>query len=175
VGVPTLLLGVLPLVGLSQPDLTTVVFSALVGAFIYAGATASLRRADYLERLPRASVAALARPALEVTAGLPLAEAVRRAQEADLHALVVVDSSGRLQAVVNEAAVLATPQERRPWVTVDAVARTIEDGMVLSPTLEGEQLLAAMRATPASEYVVTDPPRPVRVLVTADVAAAVTP
>ena len=175
VGVPVILLGVLPLVGLSQPTLPTVLFTALVAAFIYAGATASLRRADYLARLPRASVAALARPALEVTAGLPLAVAVRRAQEAGLHALVVVDSSGRLQSVVNETAVLATPEERRPWVTVDAVSRTIEDGMVLAPTLAGEQLLEAMRATPASEYVVADPPRPVRVLVTADVAAAVTP
>jgi Zn-dependent protease/CBS domain-containing protein len=175
VGVPALLLGVLPLVGLAQPDATTLLFSALVAAFIYTGATASLRRAEYLERLPRASVAALARPALEVSAGLPLAEAVRRAQEAGLHALVVVDSSGRLQAVVNEAAVLATPLERRPWVTVDTVSRTIEDGMVLSPTLAGERLLEAMRAVPASEYVVVDPPRPVRVLVTADVAAAVKP
>ena len=175
VGVPALLLGVLPLIGLSEPSLTTVLFSALVAAFIYAGATASLRRGEYLERLPRASVAALARPALEVTAGLPLAEAVRRAQEAGLHALVVVDSSGRLQAVVSEAAVLATPEERRPWVTVDAVARRVEDGLVLSPTLTGEQLLTVMRATPSSEYVVVDPPGPVRVLVTADVAAAVTP
>jgi Zn-dependent protease len=71
VGVPALLLGVLPLVGLSQPDLMTILFSALVAAFIYAGATASLRRAEYLERLPRASVASLARPALEVAAACP--------------------------------------------------------------------------------------------------------
>ena len=175
VGVPVLLLGVLPLVGLSQPSLVTVLFSALVAAFIYAGATASLRRADYLERLPRASVASLARPALEVAAGLPLAEAVRRAHEARVHALVVVDSAGRVQAVVSEAAVLATPEQRRPWVTVDTVARRVEDEDVLAPTLTGEQLLQAMRARPASEYVVVDPPRPVRVLVTADVAAAVTP
>jgi hypothetical protein len=77
--------------------------------------------------------------------------------------------------VVNEAAVLATPEERRPWVTVDTVSRRIEEGMLLPPALEGEQLLDAMRAAPASEYVVADPPHPVRVLVTADVAAAVTP
>ena len=175
VGVPALLLGVLPLVGLSDPSLTTVLFAGLVAAFIYAGATASLRRAEYMDRLPRASVAQLARPALEVAGGLPLSEAVRRAQEAGLHALVVVDSSGRLQAVVNEAAVLATPEQRRPWVTVDTVSRRVEDGLVLPASLTGESLLAAMRAHPASEYVVVDPPRPVRVLVTADVAAAVTP
>ncbi len=169
---PVLLLGVLPATGVSTASIGTVLFTALIAGFIYVGASASLQRAKYLERLPRASVAVLARPAMEVSGDLPLAEAVRRAQESGLRALVVVDSSGRLQAVVSEASVLATPEERRPWITVDAVARRIEDGLVLDPALEGEELLAAMRATPASEYVV---PGPLRVLVTADVAAALQP
>lgn len=172
--VPVLLLGVLPATGVSTTSIGTVLFTALIAGFIYVGASASLQRAKYLERLPRASVAALARPALEVAGDLPLAEAVRRAQASGMRALVVVDSSGALLAVVSEASVLATPEERRPWVTVDTVARRIEDGLVLDPGLEGEELLAAMRATPASEYVVPDPSGPVRVLVTADVAAAVT-
>ena len=173
--VPALLLGVLPALGVTSTSVFTVVFTVLIAAFIYAGASASLQRAKVLERLPRATVARLARPALEVPADLPLAEAVRRAQEADLRAIVVTDSAGRLQAVVSEAAVLATPEERRPWVTVDTVARRLEDGLVLDPSLEGEALLTAMRATPATEYVVPDPAGPVRVLVTADVAQAVTP
>ena len=172
--VPVLLLGVLPATGVSTTSIGTVLFTALIAGFIYVGASASLQRAKYLERLPRASVAALARPALEVAGDLPLAEAVRRAQASGMRALVVVDSSGALLAVVSEASVLATPEERRPWVTVDTVARRIEDGLVLDPGLEGEELLAAMRATPASEYVVPGPSGPVRVLVTADGAAAVT-
>lgn len=172
--VPVLLLGVLPATGVSTASVGTVLFTALIAGFIYVGASASLQRAKYLERLPRASVAALARPALEVAGDLPLAEAVRRAQASGLRAIVVRDSAGGLQGVVSEASVLATPEERRPWVTVDTVARRVEDGLVLDPALEGEALLAAMRATPASEYVVPDPTGPVRVLVTADVAAAVT-
>ena len=172
--VPALLLGVLPGLGVTSFDITTVVFTALIAAFIYVGASASLKRARFVERLPRASVAALARPALEVPADLPLAEAVRRAHEVGARALVVVDSAGRLQAVVSEAAVLATPEERRPWVTVGTVSRTLEDGLVLDSGLQGEDLLAAMRAFPASEYVVPDPAGQVRVLVTADVAQAVT-
>lgn len=173
--VPVLLLGVLPALGVTSTSVLTVLFTALIAAFIYAGASASLQRSKVLARLPRASVAGLARPALEVAADLPLAEAVRRAQESDLRAIVVTDSAGRLQAVVSEAAVLATPEERRPWVTVDSVARRVEDGMVLDPSLQGEALLEAMRATPATEYVVPDPAGAVRVLVTADVAQAVTP
>jgi len=173
--VPGLLLGVLPAVGVTSLDITTVIFTALIAAFIYVGASASLQRARFVERLPRASVAALARPALEVAADLPLAEAVRRAHEAGARAIVVIDSSGRLQAVVSEAAVLATPEERRPWVTVGTVSRQLEEGLMLDVALQGEALLAAMRAFPASEYVVPDPGGPVRVLVTADVAEAVTP
>lgn len=172
--VPVLLLLVLPATGVTSAGLATVVLTALVAAFIYAGATASLRRARYVERLPRASVAELARPAVEVPADLPLSEAVRRAHAAGARALVVVDTAGRRQAVVHEAAVLATPEDRRPWVTVAAVSRRLEDGLVLDPALRGEALLAAMRATPASEYLVDDGSGAVRVLVASDVAQAVT-
>ena len=74
--VPVLLVGVLPALGVTQPSLYTVLFAGLISAFIYAGATATLRRAKFVARLPRASVKILARPALTVAADLPLAEAV---------------------------------------------------------------------------------------------------
>jgi hypothetical protein len=181
--VPVLLLGVLPAVGLSDVGVGTVLFAGLVSAFIYAGATATLQQARLATRLPRASVAALARPALAVAGDVPLAEAVRRAQSADVRAVVVVDSTGAPSALVSEAAVLATPEDRRPWVPVSSVARRLQDGLLLDPSLTGEQLLEAMRRTPASEYLVADPPGPgsapgeqrLRVLVAADVAAAVAP
>ena len=173
--VPLLLLVVLPALDVTSASLATVVFTALIAAFVYVGASASLQRARFVAKLPGASIARLARPALQVTADVPLAEAVRRAHEAGARAMVVTDSAGRVQAVVNEAAVLATPEERRPWVTVDTVSRRLEDGLLLDPGLEGEPLLEAIRATPATEYVVRDPDGAVRVLVTADVAAAVTP
>jgi Zn-dependent protease/CBS domain-containing protein len=172
--VPAVPLLLLPALGFGDPTLVNVLFTALIGAFIYLGATASLQRARLLQRLPRARAGALARPALEVPSSLPLAEAVRRAHEADVHGLVVVDGAGRLEAVVSEAAVKATPEQRRPWVTVSAVARRLEDEMVLDPDLSGEDLLDVMRATPASEYVVRDPASgEMRVLVAADVAKAV--
>ncbi|MBC7375788.1 MAG: site-2 protease family protein, partial [Frankiales bacterium] len=170
--VPVLLLGVLPGLGVTQLSVSTVLLTALVAAFIYVGANATLKREAFQARVPRASVAALARPAVAVPAGTPLAEAVRQAQEAGVHGVVVVDGLGRPEAVVNEAALLAVPEDRRPWVAVSTVARRIVDGMVLDASLSGEALLAAMRALPASEYVVE---HPLRVLATADVAAVVTP
>ncbi|HMA46635.1 MAG TPA: peptidase M50, partial [Frankiaceae bacterium] len=75
----------------------------------------------------------------------------------------------------NGAAVDALPQARRPWVPVSSVSRPLEGGMVLDADLEGEDLLAALSATPASEYVVFQGQRPVGVLATVDVIARIDP
>ncbi len=168
--VPGVLLGLLPAVGVGQRDLTAVLLSALVGTFIYLGARASLLRGEAVSRLPLLTLDALARPALAVAPTLPLAEAVRQAHEAGARALVVVDSAGRLEGVVSEAWVRQVPTDRRPWVQVADGARRLEPALLLDPAVTGEALLAAMTATPASEYVVEG--SPLRVLVSADVAEA---
>jgi Zn-dependent protease len=177
---PLLLLGVLPAAGIVRTTTPGIVFTVLMAVFVYAGATATLQQAQLAQRLPRASVAALARPAIGVLADVPLAEVVRRAQLADVRGVVVVDGTGRPQAVVSEAAVLATPEDRRPWVPVSSVARRLQDGLVLDPSLTGEPLLEAMRRVPASEYLVGDtvrrgPDAAFRVLASADVVAVVSP
>ncbi|MFP5218954.1 MAG: site-2 protease family protein, partial [Actinomycetes bacterium] len=107
--VPVLVVVGLPALGLGRPTLLTGVFAGLIAAFVYAGASASLRRAQVVQRLPAGTVGRLARPALAVPADLPLAEAVRQAQQAGRYAVVVVDGAGRPVAVANEAAVRATP------------------------------------------------------------------
>jgi Zn-dependent protease len=171
--VPLVLVGVLPAVGVGDRGITTVVVSALVGTFIYVGASASLRRAKVATALPGVTVARLARAALGVAPTTPLAEAVRQAHEAKLRAIVVVDGNGRVEGVVSEAWVRQVPMERRPWVVVADGARKVEPGLVLDPSLSGDDLLERMRATPASEYLVKGP-QP-QVLVSADVAAAMQP
>lgn len=171
--VPLALFGAVPLLG-GRVTLVGAAFALLLGAFIYGGATASLKAARLSRRLPAVTVARLARPALSVPGDLPLAETLRRTAERGLHAIVVVDGAGRPDAVVSEAAVLDVPPARRPWVPVSSVARRLEAGLLLEPALAGEALLAAMRATPGSEYVIRDPAGdPPRVLVAADIARAV--
>jgi hypothetical protein len=59
--------------------------------------------------------------------------------------------------VVDEAALLATPEERRPWVPVSAVARTLEDGLTLPAGLAGEELVLAISRVPAHEYLLVEP------------------
>jgi Zn-dependent protease len=170
--IPVLVVGVLPAYGIGERDVLTVAVSALVGAFIYQGAAQSLRRSLVLSRLPAVSVEGLARPALAVPATLPLGEAVRQAQEAGVGALVVVDGAGKVEGIVSEAWVRKVPVERRPWVAVADGARRVEPSLVLAAGLVGEDLLSAMQQAPASEYLVEGPVP--RVLVSADVAAAVT-
>jgi Zn-dependent protease/CBS domain-containing protein len=131
-----------------------ILLASLLAAFIWIGATQSLAAATLSSRLPTLQVAALVRPSLEVPSDLPLAEAVRRAWDTGVRALVVVDAAGRPRALVSETHVMAVPQDRRPWTTVSDVARPLEPGLVLSDSLEGEGLVEAFRRMPASEYLV---------------------
>ncbi|MDP9418449.1 MAG: site-2 protease family protein, partial [Actinomycetota bacterium] len=109
-----------------------------------------------------------------VPAELPLSEAVERARAGAAAALVVVDVGGRAVGIVDEAGVAATPPHRRPWVAAGAVSRGLHDGLVLSADLGGDDLLAAMRRSPAREYVVVEPSGELYgVLATTDVERAV--
>ncbi len=156
-----------------QPDLVFVIWTALIGAFVWSGATGALRAEQVQGKLRGLSVRALTRPALPVLADTPLAEALRRLGESGAAALVVVDRDDRPVALVNGTAVAATPVERRPWVNVGVVSRRLEPGLFLEMNLDGPGLLAAMRDVPAEEYLVVDDQRRVfGVLSTSDVNAA---
>ena len=158
-----------------QPSLTLVVFGAMIGAYLFAGATAALRSSAITARVPTLSVAQLARRAVPVVKDLPLAEALRQVAAASAGAFVVVGTDGGAVAVGHEEAVRAVPEQRRPWVPASSVAKALDPGAVLSSSLSGEPLLAAMRAHPATEYLVVDDQRRIfGVLSTADVEAALT-
>lgn len=136
--------------------LGTAIFGLALGAFIWVAATQSLRVAEMQERLPLLSMPRLLRRGLLVHADLPVSEAIRQAGEAHAGGLVVVDSANKPQAIVDERRIGAVPMERRPWVPVSEVARPIEPGLVLGVGLSGDALLAALRSTPAHEYLVVN-------------------
>jgi len=141
----------------AQPDIIDYLIGFMIGAFLWAGATQALLVTKVRSKLPGLHARRLARPAIGVPADLPMAEAVRRAQEAHAGSLVVVTTEGRPLGIVNEAAVVSTPEERRPWVPIGDLARRLEDGLMLAADLSGEDLLKAMQRTPASEYVLMEP------------------
>jgi hypothetical protein len=107
-----------------------------------------------------------------VPTGTPLAEGIRRAWEAGHGdaSLAVADTSGRVVALVHDAAAAAVPVERRPWVPVDDVARTLDPGRTLAADLAGEDVLRAVQAHPAPSYLVVSDGVVVGVLRTADLA-----
>ncbi|UUU20841.1 site-2 protease family protein [Streptomyces sp. DSM 40750] len=130
--------------------------AAILAAIIWTGAGNSLRMARLREHLPELQARALTRRAVPVETDTPLSEALRRANEAGARALVVVDPDGEPLSLVREAAIVGVPEHRRPWVAVGGLAQDLTDGMRVSAELAGEALLEALRAAPATEYLVVE-------------------
>ncbi len=139
------------------PDIFDYILAFIIASFLWSGATASIVNAKVRRRLPALRARPLARRVVAVPTELPINEAVRRAQEVGAGAIVVHSGDDRLSGVVSETALLATPEDRRAWVPVSSVSRTIEDGMVLGADIAGEDLIKAMSSTPAEEYVLVEP------------------
>jgi Zn-dependent protease len=140
----------------TSPEILDVALAFVIAAFLWSGATAAMSSARLRSRLPDLVARELVRRTLAVPDDLPLAEAVRRAKESGAGSLVTVSSGGVPVGVVSEAALHAMPEDRRPWVSVSAVARTIEDGLRLPADIHGEDLVMAISRTPADEYLLLE-------------------
>lgn len=161
-----------PLTG-RRPDVVDFVLAVVVALFLWSGATAAMASARARSRMPHLVARQLARRTLAVPGDLPLAEAVRRARDEQAGSIVTVTGAGVPDGIVSEAAVTATPEERRPWVATSTVARSLAPGLRLPAELSGEDLVRALTSTPASEYLLVDGEgRVVGVLATADVDRA---
>jgi len=141
----------------SGGDLVTVVWLAVIAAFMWTGAGQAIKATRFRARLPALQARRLARKVVNVAASTPLAEAIRRAEESQARAVVVVDHEDKPIAIVNETAVMATPPQRRPWIETGSLARTLEPDLVLSADLSGLALLDAIRRAPATEYLLVEP------------------
>lgn len=156
-----------------EPRLTSYIVAVILGVFLWSGASASILSARARMRLPLLVARDLARRTLAVPADLPLAEAVRRAQEAEAGSIVTVTTGGEPVGLVHEGALLATPEDRRPWMATSTVTRRLEDGLTLPVDIDGEALIQAISKTPAPEYLLVEPDGSIYgVLVTSDVDAA---
>ena len=154
-------------------DIFDYLIVAVIAAFLWSGASASIANARIRRRLPALQARPLARRVVAVPEDLPIAEAVRRAQDDGAGAIVVHAGDDRLSGIVSEKALLAVPEERRAWVPARDVARSVEQGLVLGADIAGEDLVRAMASTPAEEYVLVEPDGTLfGVLATADVDRA---
>ncbi len=155
------------------PTLVDYLLVAVLGVFLWTGATAAMTQARLRSRIPLLVARPLARRTIAVPGDVPLAEALRRAQGAAVTTIVTTSSSGQPTGIVSQSAVVATPEERRPWVATSAVSRTLEEGLTLPATIAGEELISAISRRPAEEYLLLEDDGSVLgVLSTADVNRA---
>lgn len=153
--------------------LTAGLMTVALAVYLWVAAGQSLRVGEVLSRVPQLDLERLLRPGMLVPADLSVAEALRRAWSGNVRGLVVVDSLDQPSAIVNEALISAVPPPRRAWTQLASVARPLEPGLVLPRGLDGEQLLTAVRDTPAQEYLVVNADgSPAGILSAADLAAA---
>jgi Zn-dependent protease len=153
-------------------SLVSLVFMLLVAVTLWQGASAAIKLSHLASKLPTLNVRGLVRPVFPVPTGTPLAEAERRATAtgAPGSVLGVADASGRLVALVQDQSAQAVPTERRPWVPVESVARTLDPARTLAVDLTGEDLIRAIQADPSPTYLVVAGDEVVGVLRTADLA-----
>ena len=156
-----------------RTDITDYIIAIVFGWFMWSAATSAIVSGRIRAKLPELRGRVLARRTLSVSEDVPLAQAIREAHELHAGSIVTQDQLGHPVGIVNEAAVLATPEERRAWMAVSAVARTLEPGITLPADISGEKLLLAMQASPATEYLLVEADgRVYGVLCTSDVDAA---
>ena len=174
-GLAVIVLAVPFVIARGVPDTVDLILAFLIAMLLWSGARQALATGRVRSRLPKLDLQKITRRAAPVLGDVPVAEALRQAAEAHVKALVVVDSAGRPTGLVKESAIKAIPADRRPWVPIRQAARSINDGLILRLDTAGEAVIAAMRTTPASEYLVLDAQGDVYgILSIADVEAVLT-
>jgi Zn-dependent protease/CBS domain-containing protein len=138
--------------GIAEIGATAMGFA--VAAFLWFGASHTLRVTELSERADSLELGHLIRPAVYVRPETPISEAVRQVSAARAAGIVVIDAQGRSRGIVREADIARLEPSRRPWTTVADVSRSLEPGLVISDTMSGADLLHLVRSTPASEYLV---------------------
>jgi Zn-dependent protease/CBS domain-containing protein len=143
--------------GNSPADLASIsstVMGFAVVAFLWFGAGQALRTAELSARAANLRLGELLRASVYLPGHTPVSEAVRQATGTGATGIVVIDGQGRSRAIADEGQIALISADRRPWTSLGQVARELEPGLVLAEDLSGEDLIDALRAHPASEYLV---------------------
>jgi Zn-dependent protease len=168
-----------PLTSGTRPDWVVVMWAALIGAFLWSGATEAMRTGRRRERLGAVTVRSLAMPALAVGQGSTVADVVHAAGGSTAGDLVVVvtDATGAPVGWVDPGAVTAIPAARATSTPVDAVLVPFAPGSAVDAGAGGPELLQHLAGTSGGARLVpvVDGGRVSGVLDVARVAAAVRP
>ncbi|NUP74070.1 MAG: site-2 protease family protein [Sinomonas sp.] len=146
---------VLPWLRGQGPDISFTLVFVLVAAFLWQGASASIRNAGFRSRLPGIVAGQLAAPAV----GVPNFATVEQAIQAGAGRGIVVvlcAPDGKPQGVVDPAAVARVPEAARPSTPVTAVGYALAPGAYVPETAGGQELVQYLAQLQGTEYAVVD-------------------
>ncbi|MFD4992176.1 site-2 protease family protein [Cellulosimicrobium cellulans] len=159
-----------------QPDLWTVAWAALIGAFLWSGAGQAITVGRSREAVSGLSVRGLARPAVAVPSTATVAAVGRSvALAGGPHVLaVLVDGTGRPVGYADPGAAAAVPPDAAETTPVGAVAVPLPVGATIDAHLQGQDMLAVLARVgrDGAVVVVTDGGRVVGALEVARVVTA---
>lgn len=138
-----------PLLAGRTPDLVTIAWAALVGAFLWSGASGAIRGARTGRAVDALTVQRVGSPATAVGARASLAEARAAAAAAGVADVVVVAPDGRPAAYVDTAAAASVPPALAGTTAVGAVSAPLPVGTTVDGALVGQALLHALSAASA--------------------------
>jgi hypothetical protein len=143
----TLLLALgLPLASGGTPSLFTVVWAALIAAFLWSGASQSIASGNRGRQVDSLTVAGVGRRAVGVPYDATVLEAGLRAQAAGAVDVVLLSPDGRPAAFVDTAAAASVPADAVATTPVQAVSVPLPFGAVIDAHARGHTLLQAVAA-----------------------------
>ena len=143
VGLVVLAVGI-PWASGATPSTFNVIWAALLGAFLWSGATAAIRSARQQRVVQSLTLAWVARPALAVAPDETVAVAGQHAVATGATEVVLVAPDGRPAAYVDVEAAGRVPAAAAALTPVSAVAVPIPVGAWVDGRLSGEPLLNAL-------------------------------
>ncbi|UZN01599.1 site-2 protease family protein [Cellulomonas sp. S1-8] len=157
-----------------SPDLVSVVWAALIGAFLWSGASAAVRAGRSGRAVEALTLQRVGRPAVVVGAQASLAQAQATAAAAQTAEVVVLAPDGRPAAYVDTEAAARVPADLAGTTNVVAVSTPLPVGAVVDGSLTGDALLRALSAASAHGPVIAAvvAGRVVALVRTGDVVAA---
>ncbi|WP_028048111.1 site-2 protease family protein [Cellulomonas sp. URHD0024] len=133
-----------PLMTGRQPDISTVVWSALIGSFLWSGASAAVRGGRSQKAVTQITLATVGRRAVSVGHTDSLAHAGTVAAAAGADEVVILSPDGRPAAYVDRAAAASVPAAVAASTPVTAVAIPLPVGASVDGALEGQALVTAI-------------------------------
>ncbi|PZR52485.1 peptidase M50 [Xylanimonas oleitrophica] len=129
------------------PSWVTVMWSALVGAFLWSGASDAMRVGRRREVVDALVAGSLAGPAVPVVTGAPVSDAGRAVAGVPDAVVVVTDAAGAPLGWVDPGAAAAVPPAAAATTPVDAVVVPFPPGSAVDAALAGTELLDHLAAT----------------------------